>query len=174
MSDDDVVDRSELTPPEQVARRALERAKQAARERGLNPGAPGRRRRRSVVEPQLAGSGRDPLLIGETTQHLLAERGWSREVAVGGVVGRWPEIVGEIVAENCTPETFEDGRLVVRAHSSAWATNLRLVQSELMARLVEELGEGVVTEVTVLPPVGPSFAKGRYRVKGRGERDTWT
>lgn len=163
----------EISPPELVARRALERAKVAAKERGLKPGAPGGRRRRPFVEAQLASSGRDPMLLGDTAMNLLAERGWTEEVAVGGVIGRWREVVGEQVAENCTPETFEDGRLVVRAHSTAWATQLRLLVPELLARLAADLGGGVVEEVTVLPPVGPSFKRGPRSVRGRGPRDTW-
>ena len=162
-----------IAPPAQVARRALERAKASARERGLSPGQPGARRRRPVVEAQLAGSGRDPMLLGDTAANLLAERGWSDEVAVGGVIGRWAEIVGEHVAEHCAAESFEDGRLVVRTDSTAWATNLRMLVPQLVTRLAKELGEGVVEEVTVLAPVGPSFKKGRRSVQGHGPRDTW-
>ncbi|MDQ2624295.1 MAG: DciA family protein [Actinomycetota bacterium] len=156
---------TQLAPPEQVARRALERAKAAARDRGLTPGQPGRRRRRPVVEAQLAASGRDPMLLGDTAANLLAERGWSDEVAVGGVIGRWREVVGDQIAEHCTPESFDEGRLVVRTDSTAWATNLRMLVPELLSRLAKDLGEGVVEEVTVLAPVGPSFK--------RGPRDTW-
>jgi len=113
------------------------------------------------------------MLLGDTAANLLAERGWSDEVAVGGVIGRWAEVVGEHVAEHCTPETFEDGRLVVRTDSTAWATNLRMLVPELLTRLAKDLGEGVVEEVTVLAPVGPSFKKGPRSVRGRGPRDTW-
>src|SRR5690606_501210 len=110
------VDRADLNEPAVVARRALERAKTAARERGLAPGRPGRRRR-PVVESQLAGSGRDPQLLGDAAEGLLATRGWTEDVHVAGVFARWSEIVGEQVAEHSTPESFEDGRLVVRAAS---------------------------------------------------------
>ena len=163
----------DVSSADQVARRALERAKAAARERGVSPGQPGRRRRRPVVEAQLAPTGRDPLLLGDTAANLLAERGWSDEVAVGGVIGRWAEVVGETIAEHCTPESFDDGRLVVRTDSTAWATNLRMLVPELLTRLAKDLGEGVVEEVTVLAPVGPSFKRGPRSVRGRGPRDTW-
>ena len=164
---------TELTEPAVVARRALERAKTAARDRGLAPGPAGRRRRRPVVEAQLASSGRDPQLLGDAALGLLAERGWSEDVSVAGVFGRWAEIVGDNIAEHCVPETFEDGKLLLRASSSAWATNVRMYTSMILARLSEELGEGVVEEVTVLAPVGPSFRRGPFSVPGRGPRDTW-
>ena len=44
-----------------------------------------------------------------------------------GVFARWPELVGEEVADHCTPESFADGKLVVRTDSTAWATQLRLL-----------------------------------------------
>lgn len=165
-------DRTDLNEPAVVARRALERAKTAARERGLAPGRPGRRRR-PVVEAQLASTGRDPQLLGDAAAGLLATRGWTEDVHVAGVFARWSEIVGEHVAEHSAPESFEDGRLVVRAASSAWATNLRMYTSTMLGRLAEELGDDVVTEVTILAPVGPSFRKGPLSVPGRGPRDTW-
>ena len=177
MSDDDdglpAAVRLEITEPAVVARRALERAKGAARERGLTPGTPGRRRRRPVVEAQLAGSGRDPQLLGDAALGLLAERGWHDEVSVAGVFGRWEEITGPQVAEHCTPEHFEDGRLVLRASSTSWANELRRMTSMILARLEAELGEGVVEEVTVLAPSGRSFSRGPWSVPGRGPRDTW-
>ncbi len=164
---------TQLAPPEQVARRALERAKAAARDRGLTPGQPGRRRRRPVVEAQLAASGRDPMLLGDTAANLLAERGWSDEVAVGGVIGRWREVVGDQIADHCEPETFDDGVLTVRTDSTSWATNLKLLVPQLLRRLADDVGEDVVREVRVLGPAGPGFKRGPRSVPGRGPRDTW-
>jgi len=36
---------------------------------------------------------------------------------VGGVVGRWRELVGEEIADHCVPETFEAGRCEVARHA---------------------------------------------------------
>ncbi|WP_125775644.1 DUF721 domain-containing protein [Antribacter gilvus] len=163
-----------LTPPSEVARAALNRAKAAARARGLRPGAPARRS--PLAEPHRERKGpnaRDPQLLSEVVGRLLREKGWSAEVSVGGVVGRWREVVGPDVAEHCTPETFEDKVLVVRADSTAWATQLRLLVPTLLRRMAEEIGEGVVEEVTVLGPAGPGFRRGPRAVRGPGPRDTW-
>jgi predicted nucleic acid-binding Zn ribbon protein len=170
------VDNSEppLTPPSEVARAALNRAKAAARARGLRPGSPSRRS--PLAEPRSSGSGpgaRDPQLLGALVGRLLREKGWTEEVSVGGVMGRWREVVGPEIADHCTPETFEDKVLVVRADSTAWATQLRLLAPTLRRRMAEEIGEGVVEEVTVLGPAGPGFRKGPRSVRGPGPRDTW-
>lgn len=164
----------ELTPPAEVARQALNRAKAAARAKGLRPGQ--EPRRRILADPPTSGArpgGRDPQLLGDVVAHLLRERDWVADVSVGGVVGRWREVVGDQVADHCEPETFEDKVLVVRADSTAWATQVRLLGPQLLERLAREVGEGVVETVTVLGPAGPSFRRGKKSVRGPGPRDTW-
>lgn len=162
----------ELPPPAQVAREALNRAKAAARERGLRPGMP-RRRADFTVRSGPGRDGRDPQLFSTTMSSLLRERGWEQEISVGGVIGRWREVVGDEIADHCTPETFEDRVLHVRASSTAWATQLKLLAPQLLTRLAVELGEGVVEDVRVQGPAGRSFSKGLRSVRGRGPRDTW-
>nr|WP_166851499.1 DciA family protein [Isoptericola sp. BMS4] len=167
-------DRTELTPAIEVAREALNRAKAAARAKGLRPGAPARHS--PLSEPRGAGKGpnaRDPQLLSEVISRLLRDKGWTSDVSVGGVIGRWREVVGDQVADHCQPETFENNVLVVRADSTAWATQVRLLTPTLLRRLAEEVGEGVVEQVTVLGPAGPGFRRGRRSVRGPGPRDTY-
>ncbi|MBD5784643.1 DUF721 domain-containing protein [Cellulosimicrobium terreum] len=164
----------DLTPPAEVARQALNRAKAAARAKGLRPGQEARRR--ILADPPSSGArpgGRDPQLFADVLSRLLHERNWVADVSVGGVIGRWRQVVGDQVADHCEPETFEDKVLVVRADSTAWATQVRLLVPQLLRRLADEVGEGVVETVTVLGPAGPSFRKGKYSVRGPGPRDTW-
>ena len=162
----------ELPAPAQVAREALNRAKAAARERGMRPGMP-RKRADFTVRSGPGRDGRDPQLFGSTMSALLRERGWEEDVSVGGAIGRWREVVGDEIADHSTPEHFEDHVLHVRASSTAWATQLKLLSPQLLMRLAAELGEGVVSEVRVQGPVGRSFSRGQRSVKGRGPRDTW-
>lgn len=164
----------DLTPPAQVAREALNRARAAARAKGIRPGQPSRR---ILADPPPSSGarpgGRDPQTFGSVVQRLLHERGWVQDVSVGGVIGRWREVVGDQVADHCTPETFEDKVLVVRADSTAWATQVRLLTPRLLERLAQEVGDGVVESVTVLGPAGPSFRRGPRSVRGPGPRDTY-
>ena len=71
------------------------------------------------------------------------------------------------------PETFADGRLVVRTDSTAWATQLRLMQSQLLAKINAAVGQGVVTSLNITGPSAPSWRKGPLHVPGRGPRDTY-
>ncbi len=87
---------------------------------------------------------------------------------------RWEELVGAEVAAHATPEAFDDGRLVVRAGSTAWATQLRLLAPSVLRRLAEELGPGIVTIVEVLGPHRPPWTRGRLSTRdSRGPRDTY-
>ncbi len=164
----------ELTPPAEVAHAALNRARAAAEARGIRPGQ--EVRRRSPLDPPRGSpgrDGRDPRLVGDSLASLLRDRGWVQEVSVGGVIGRWREVVGEEIADHCTPESFEGGVLLVRTDSTAWAANLRVLTSQLLRRLADDVGEGVVREVSVVGPAGPGFSRGRRTVRGRGPRDTY-
>jgi predicted nucleic acid-binding Zn ribbon protein len=164
----------DLTPPAEVARAALNRARAAAQARGIRPGQEARRR--TPLDPPRGSpgrDGRDPRLVGENLAALLRDRGWVQDVSVGGVIGRWSEVVGKEISDHCAPESFEDGVLLVRADSTAWASNLKVLASQLLRRLADDVGEGVVREVKVLGPAGPGFTRGRRSVRGRGPRDTY-
>ena len=162
----------EVTPADQVGRSLLDRVKAAARERGARPGAPVRR----AVSTTGSGpgpSGRDPQLLGSTLESLFRAQGWQEQVSVGGVVGRWRQIVGDEVAAHCRPEHFEDQVLTVRTDSTAWATQLSLLSGQILAAIARDIGEGAVNELVVRGPGGPGFGRGRRSVRGRGPRDTF-
>ncbi|GAA4372575.1 DUF721 domain-containing protein [Nocardioides caricicola] len=117
---------------------------------------------------------RDPQLLDSTLGRLVADHGWELDLRVHGVFGRWAELVGDDVAAHCTPESFADGKLVVRTDSTAWATQLRLLAPTVVRRLNEELGHGTVTVIDVLGPHLPTWKKGPRSVRdGRGPRDTY-
>jgi predicted nucleic acid-binding Zn ribbon protein len=181
MSDD------ELKPPAHLAglagmdlvRRTLEEARGAARSQGKDVG-----RGRGSAPRKVAGNSRrrwsgpgpdsrDPQTLGSATRDVARNRGWSGRVAEGAVFGRWHGVVGEQIAEHATPTALNDGVLTVSAESTAWATQLRMVQAQLLAKIAAAVGDGVVTSLRIVGPVGPSWRKGRYHIAGRGPRDTY-
>jgi predicted nucleic acid-binding Zn ribbon protein len=160
--------------PEDAAAAALQRARAAARAKGLRPGLkPIGGRRRGAKGGKTPRDGRDPLLLGDQLDRLLADRGWQVDVAVGSVMGRWPQIVGEEVAQHCAPVTFEFGVLTVRAESTAWMVQLQLLESTIMGRLEAETGKGTVTALKIVGPSAPSWSRGPRRSQGPGPRDTY-
>jgi predicted nucleic acid-binding Zn ribbon protein len=89
------------------------------------------------------------------------------------VFGQWAAVVGEQIAEHADPTVLRDGVLTVVAESTAWATQLRMVQAQLLAKIAAAVGDGVVTSLKIVGPAGPSWRKGKYNVPGRGPRDTY-
>ncbi|WP_326611392.1 DciA family protein [Streptomyces scopuliridis] len=169
-------------PPESsgvdLARVALRAAKEQARARGAAVQQKKQARRGGGLRSGARADGRDPLPLGAAINRLITERGWETPAAVGGVMGRWPQIVGEDVAKHCVPQRYDDGNdervLTVQCDSTAWATQLRLLAPRLVARLNEDLGQGTVRMIKVLGPGGPPQRYGRLRAPGsKGPGDTY-
>lgn len=186
---DDRPEEGAPTPPEHLAglagmdlvRRALEEARGAARNQGKEVGQgrrvsksarplPGRGRRRwSGPGPDA----RDPQPLGRLTRDLAKTRGWSPKVAEGTVFAEWSTVVGEQIAGHAQPTALRDGVLSVTAESTAWATQLRMVQAQLLAKIAAAVGDGVVKALKITGPAAPSWRKGPRHISGRGPRDTY-
>ncbi|MGV0791319.1 DUF721 family protein [Mycolicibacterium sp. XJ1819] len=162
-----------------LVRRTLEEARGAARQQGKDVG-----RGRGSPPRRVAGSSRrrwsgpgpdarDPQPLAAVARDLARSRGWSGRVAQGSVFGRWPAVVGEQIAAHASPTTLTDGVLTIAAESTAWATQLRMVQAQLLAKIAAAVGDGVVTSLKIVGPVAPSWRKGRFHISGRGPRDTY-
>lgn len=165
-----------------LVRTALDGARQMARGRGAARGASQRRRTREQnldgrSPGGFSGPGpdeSDPQPIGALVAGYVAERGWERPLAEARVFADWAALVGADVAAHCAPTSLTAGELKVSAESTAWATQLRLLASTLLARLATELGPEVVSRITVSGPTGPSWKHGGFSVRGaRGPRDTY-
>jgi predicted nucleic acid-binding Zn ribbon protein len=98
----------------------------------------------------------DPQPLGAALGGLLSSRGWRQRAAIGAVFGGWEEIVGPELAAHTKPEAFDDGDLLISANSAVWATQVRLLAPQMLKRLAEELGSGVVRRVRVRGPAGYS------------------
>jgi predicted nucleic acid-binding Zn ribbon protein len=158
-----------------LARVALRAAKEQARARGA-AAVQKKQARRGGLRSGARADGRDPLPLGAAINRLITERGWEAPAAVGGVMGRWPQLVGPEVALHCAPARYDEAEcvLTVQCDSTAWATQLRLLAPTLVARLNADLGHGTVKLIKVLGPAGPTRSYGRLRAPGSvGPGDTY-
>ncbi len=168
-----------------LAKAALQAAKDRAAARGTEPGVrrPGVPRsttaRSATQHPRRrrwSGPGfdeRDPQPFSRLMSSMATQLGWSARLANGRVFGQWTRLVGAEIAEHAQPVALNDGELTVRASSTAWATQLRLLQRQLLARIAAGVGHGVVTRMRIQGPTAPSWRKGPRHVPGRGPRDTY-
>lgn len=174
------------SPGADLVRAALDRARAAAAARRAASGTTARadasrsaavRRgvtRRAARRRPLAGTAwSEPVLLGDALGTVLADRGWDTDVKVATVLSRWPDVVGPQLAAHCRPVALLDGTLELQAESTAWATQLRLLQATLLEAVEQVLGAGVVRSLVVRGPVAPSWQHGLRRVRGRGARDTY-
>lgn len=128
----------------------------------------------------------DPRTGKRELGRMVQDRGWGGKLATASVVARWEEIVGRQVAEHCVIESFQAGLITLRASSSSWAQQLRLIQPTLEAKVAEALrgapgapriagdrGQSPI-EMRILGPAGPSWKRRGVGLRGaRGPRDTY-
>jgi len=117
--------------------------------------------------------GRDPLTAAASLDALIKDFKWSTELGEAELFNSWSKIVGEDTAAKSSPETLEKGVLTVRCASTAWATQLRLMQGTIMERLTADFPDLEIVEIRLLGPAVPSFKRGPRSVPGRGPRDTY-
>lgn len=160
-----------------LARVALRAAKEQARARG-DLVQQKKQARRGGLRSGARADGRDPVPLSAAISRLITERAWETPAAVGGVMGRWPLIVGEQLAGHCVPLSYDDAPdarvLTVQCDSTAWATQVRLLAPRLVARVNEDLGQGTVKFIKVQGPQGRPRGYGPLRAPGsRGPGDTY-
>jgi predicted nucleic acid-binding Zn ribbon protein len=163
-----------------LVRRTLEEARAAARAQGKDAGrgraVPSAPRRVAGQRRSWSGPGpdvRDPQPLGRLARDLAKKRGWSSHVAEGTVLGHWSSVVGHQIADHASPTALNEGVLSVTAESTAWATQLRMIQAKLLAKIAAAVGNGVVTSLKITGPTAPSWRKGPRHIAGRGPRDTY-
>ena len=126
-----------------LARTALARAKASARS------AP---TKKAPVRRVQYGDDRDPQTVDRVLQGWLRDHGYESQVGSGSLIARWPEIVGDALADHVVPDSVretENGReLWLRADSTAWATQVRLLLPQIDGRIRALLGPGVVDRIT--------------------------
>lgn len=139
------------------------RSGSARRRRGIPTGPDGRRipRRRDVDT------------LGSIVNREIRQRGWAREIAGGWVTGHWQDLVGEKIAAHTRVEMLKGSTLFISCDSTAWATNLRMMQREILRTIAAKVGPDGITELKIFGPKAPSWRHGALHVAGRGPRDTY-
>ena len=159
-------------PDRTPARRLLDRARRG----GPAPARRTRRRPPPPDEQSWSGPGadaRDPALLGASLDDLVREQHWEATVRSAGLSARWDQIVGAEIAGHCRPVRLTDGELTCVAESTAWATQIRLLNRQMLERIAAAVGPGVVRSLRVHGPTAPDWRHGPLRVRGRGPRDTY-
>ena len=60
-----------------------------------------------------------------------------RKARAQGVLRRWEEAVGTVLATHCVPDNYDQGMLWIASTNSAWASELRMRKGTVLSRLNE-------------------------------------
>lgn len=117
--------------------------------------------------------GRDPHGIGDVIDGLASRMGWTSPLARSELIASWSEIVGAETGEHSTPAGIDDGVLTVHCDSTAWATQLRLMRSQITTTIALRYPDAGIQSVRFEGPNAPSWKRGPRSIPGRGPRDTY-
>jgi predicted nucleic acid-binding Zn ribbon protein len=130
-------------------------------------------KKRKVVEVR-NNIATDPQLLGDVLTNLIEERDWKSGVAEGTLFTQWSSIVGDDIAQHASPVSINENVLTIQTTSTAWATQLSLVQSEVLKTIQSNPFGATIESVSIIGPNTPSWKRGiRSTRDARGPRDTY-
>jgi predicted nucleic acid-binding Zn ribbon protein len=116
----------------------------------------------------------EPQKINNILNELIESRDWRKGIAEGNLFSDWREIVGEEIADHSTPITLYEGKLTIQTSSTAWSTQLRLMNDELLRKIRQSAPGAVVDDLIIIGPHAPSWKRGLRTIRGaKGPRDTF-
>ncbi|MEU2770521.1 DUF721 domain-containing protein [Streptomyces diastaticus] len=157
-----------------LARVALNAARAAAQRQGAETTVQRRPRRSTIIHTR---TGREPLGLGTAIERMLAERGYIAPAVGGTICDQWPDIAATIaptLARHTTATAFDpdSGRLDLRATSTAYATQARLMAGPLTTAANNHAGRPLVKTIRVLNPnarsIDPTQVEARPAPAPRG------
>lgn len=104
--------------------------------------------------------GRAPQRLGESLDRVVdgLGRGSARArqasptKGASGLFSRWAELVGPDIAAHARPHGVQDGRLIVVTDDPAWASQLRWLANDLLARIAAADGPELAGLVVRVQP----------------------
>ena len=111
----------------------------------------GMRKKKDIEQQERVELG-EPQKINNILNELIESRDWRKGIAEGNLFSDWREIVGEEIADHSTPITLYEGKLTIQTSSTAWSTQLRLMNDELLRKIRESSPGAVVDSLNIIGP----------------------
>ena len=87
--------------------------------------------------------GKPPRALNEVLGKVLRRMRVSDQSSAIGLFSGWRQIVGDTIADHAVPKRLEKRVLVVEVDDPAWATQLKFLESQLIATLRDNVGDEV-------------------------------
>jgi len=91
----------------------------------------------------------EPRRVGDDLDRVVRSLSGMAAGTTHAVFGRWDDLVGPQIAAHARPLSLDEGRLVIGVDEPGWATQLRYLEHDLVRRIGEVLGPGVITRLDV-------------------------
>ena len=131
------------------------------------------RKKKDVVQEERVDLN-EPQKINNILNELVETRDWKKGIAEGSIFSEWREIVGNEIADHSNPITLYEGKLTIQTSSTAWSTQLRLMNDDLLRKIQQSSPGAVVEELQIIGPHAPSWKRGLRTIRGaQGPRDTF-
>jgi predicted nucleic acid-binding Zn ribbon protein len=98
----------------------------------------------------VSGKQKGPTSLREALDGYLKGSGLADRVEEASVVPDWEERVGAAIAAVTTPTRVNNGTLLVHVRSSAWLTELKLMESEILRRVNAGRKKGRIQKIRFL------------------------
>lgn len=131
------------------------------------------RKKKDVVQKERVDLN-EPQKINNILNELVETRDWKKGIAEGSIFSEWRAIVGNEIADHSNPITLFEGKLTIQTSSTAWSTQLRLMNDDLLRKIQQSSPGAVVEELQIIGPHAPSWKRGLRTIRGaQGPRDTF-
>jgi len=116
----------------------------------------------------------DPELISDVLNNLISDRDWDSGLAEGNLFVNWKKIVGDEISQHAQPISILDNVLTIQSTSTAWATQLQLISSDLLLTIQKDAAGVLIERLVIIGPQTPTWKKGVRTIRNaRGPRDTY-
>ena len=88
-----------------------------------------------------------PRPLAAALEDLVRELGIDKPMHEYAAVTSWEEVVGEQIARIAHAERVDNGVLIVRVASAPWRSELSLRKAEILRKVADRIGQGVVKEI---------------------------
>lgn len=116
---------------------------------------------------------RDPIKLSMGIDEVVGQFNWTQQLSKAELFVSWPNLVGVDISNACTPTVLENSVLHVDCNSTAWATQMRLMENQVLSEISGHYPELEIRQIKFHSPQAPSWKKGTRSVPGRGPRDTY-
>lgn len=91
----------------------------------------------------------EPKRVGDSLDGLARRLGAPAAASMSAVFTKWADAVGPAIAAHTRPVGLTDGVLTVAVDDPAWASQLRFLVNDLVAKVTSVAGPGVVGRIEI-------------------------